>query len=391
MTGSVLHVHLAVDGGICVAGPDHPSSWVTLDDLRSLLDRHRGVTVELSGDPGAPLAAPAARAVQAAAGQVTSGPAPAETVRPHGSTALMAAAAYGALRLLDDLLARGAPLEVTDRRGLTALHHATARGQTEAAARLLDAGAAIEARTAEGKSPLWNAAAFGHPDTVRLLVDRGADPTSLGLDGVDARGWALVRGHDQVAAMLPANDRSLVVEHDTAVGFRRGERIPLWYTVVAFTMFLAGTIALGGRFSQDGDWGDVAGWLVLLAALGLPLPWFVRGERSEIPSLLVGDEEIDVAARRRSRRRIRLDAITAASVEGSADRPRAVRLEHAGATTTISLDGRPAVAVIELLHRRLAERGVALVGGWHLAFTEGSVDPVMHTSGPVTVGPDERR
>lgn len=109
-----------------------------------------------------------------------------------GMTALMIAAKYCNVNIVQLLLDRGADLERRDNGGETALMFAAKKGSpfpmreglpgyTEILKTLLKQGAEVNARDKDGKSALYYAATYGHADHVKLLLDNGADVNVVGL------------------------------------------------------------------------------------------------------------------------------------------------------------------------------------------------------------------
>ena len=117
----------------------------------------------------------------------------------YGESALMLAAANGALELVKLLIAHGAEVNMT---GWNPLSYAAWRGRTEVVKYLLEKGADIDAVSASGVSALMMAARDGHFDTVRLLLWEVANPNIKSDSGATALKWALKAGNIEIADLL---------------------------------------------------------------------------------------------------------------------------------------------------------------------------------------------
>ena len=91
----------------------------------------------------------------------------------YGNTALIVAAVWNKVGIVEILLEREAITEIKNDIGRTALHEAAALGHVDVARLLLDHGARIDSRTMNGNTPLMLACSDGHFDVVRLLAARG--------------------------------------------------------------------------------------------------------------------------------------------------------------------------------------------------------------------------
>ncbi|KAK3233708.1 hypothetical protein CYMTET_56012 [Cymbomonas tetramitiformis] len=87
--------------------------------------------------------------------------------------AWFAAAEFGLVEMMRELLEKGAKVDAQNRKGCTALTVALAEGKEAAARALLEAGAGVNAGT--GQRPLHAAAEKGMVEMVRELVGKGAE------------------------------------------------------------------------------------------------------------------------------------------------------------------------------------------------------------------------
>jgi ankyrin repeat protein len=101
-------------------------------------------------------------------------------------------------RLLDD----GAPIDEPDHRGYSPLMLAGYAGNLEAVELLLVRGADPNTRDLFGNTVLMGAAYKGFVGIVERLLLEGADPEAINHGGLDARGFALTYGHDDVFEVL---------------------------------------------------------------------------------------------------------------------------------------------------------------------------------------------
>jgi hypothetical protein len=91
-----------------------------------------------------------------------------------GRTALMFAAGYGRLEIVELLLRAGAKVNAQSKSGATALMEAAREGATETVRALLLAGADVSLRDEDGHSALWHARDNEHDETASLLLAFGA-------------------------------------------------------------------------------------------------------------------------------------------------------------------------------------------------------------------------
>ncbi|MCY3944900.1 MAG: ankyrin repeat domain-containing protein [Anaerolineaceae bacterium] len=122
-----------------------------------------------------------------------------------GQTALAAAARHGQVATLNHLLAAGANLQWQDETGRTPLMLAAASGQVRTLGQLHDLGQDVHQQDSEGHTALTLAAANGHPVVVTwfLLGNSDVDLERLaGVPGRNALHLAAARGHETVVALL---------------------------------------------------------------------------------------------------------------------------------------------------------------------------------------------
>ncbi len=93
-------------------------------------------------------------------------------------TALIHAAAYNNISLLEWLVEQGANLDHQDRIGYTALHFAGQNMLVNIARYLLEKGANPNSQDNHGNSPLWTAVfkSMDEKGVMQLLLKHGADP-----------------------------------------------------------------------------------------------------------------------------------------------------------------------------------------------------------------------
>lgn len=87
--------------------------------------------------------------------------------------------------------------------GATALHRAAFSGNLKAINMLLSVGAVVDSIVHPWRmTPLHLASLRGHMEAVDVLLESGASPALRDARGIDAAGWALLRGHQVLASKL---------------------------------------------------------------------------------------------------------------------------------------------------------------------------------------------
>ncbi|CAE7816722.1 unnamed protein product [Symbiodinium sp. CCMP2592] len=134
----------------------------------------------------------------------------------YGGTTLMSAAGCGDLEVVEVLIRAGAQLEASSWRG-TALTLAADNGHLRVVEVLLKAGAQLEARDKEGNTALMWTAASGHVKVVEALLRAGAQIEARSADGFTALTWAVDEGQLQVVeALLKAGARAEALDKKLA-------------------------------------------------------------------------------------------------------------------------------------------------------------------------------
>ena len=123
----------------------------------------------------------------------------------HGVTPLQRAAENASPVMVDRLLTAGAKVNTVQTSGLTALMIAARTGDVRVVNRLLAHGADVDAATAETRSTalMW-AVAESHPASVRALLDAGADPRASTVAGFTPLLFATRNGDVGMARLLLA-------------------------------------------------------------------------------------------------------------------------------------------------------------------------------------------
>jgi uncharacterized protein len=120
---------------------------------------------------------------------------------------LGAAAKANSLAELTRLLDAGWPINERDNRGYAPLMLAGYAGQLEAVELLLSRGADPNTTDLFGNTVLMGAAFKGHLTIVLRLLAAGADPDRTNDGGLDARGFALTFGRNDVFMILDHHSR----------------------------------------------------------------------------------------------------------------------------------------------------------------------------------------
>jgi ankyrin repeat protein len=140
------------------------------------------------------------------------------TARADGATALLWAAHWDDLELVDRLLAARANVNAADDRGVTPLARACENTSVTMVTRLLGAGADPNRAQTSGLTPLMIAARTGNLDVVTALLAKGAKVNAATEDArATALMWALSANHDEIARTLIAGGAS--VGGSTTKGF----------------------------------------------------------------------------------------------------------------------------------------------------------------------------
>lgn len=124
------------------------------------------------------------------------------TARADGATALLWAAHWDDLELVDLLLKAGANVNAADDHGVTALTRAAENSSPAVIERLLKAGANPNLAEASGRTPLMIAAETGNLEAVKQLIANGANVNARTDTGSTAIMWSISEGHQDVAQVL---------------------------------------------------------------------------------------------------------------------------------------------------------------------------------------------
>lgn len=129
---------------------------------------------------------------------------------PDGGTALLWAAHYSDVELVEALLARGANPDAANDYGVVPLAAAALEGEPAIIDALLRAGADVEAENAEGQSALMVVARTGLVESAKLLLEHGADVNAReGFGGQTALMWAAAQKHPEMIRVLVASGASV--------------------------------------------------------------------------------------------------------------------------------------------------------------------------------------
>jgi uncharacterized protein len=123
-----------------------------------------------------------------------------------GTTALMWAAHYGDLELVQRLIRAGADVAAVNGFGASALLEAAAIGSAPVIEALLEAGADANAANPEGETPLMVVARTGNVKAAAALIAAGAEVNATELwGGQSALMWAAAQSQPQMVKLLVAN------------------------------------------------------------------------------------------------------------------------------------------------------------------------------------------
>ena len=140
------------------------------------------------------------------------------TPRADGATALLWAAHWDHLEMVELLLAAGADPNVADDHGVTPLMRASENASPRVVQALLGAGAKPDAAQESGLTSLMIAARTGERDVVRALLAHGAGVNAVTHEtGVTALMWAVAAPHPDIVHVLLETGAD--VEASSAKGF----------------------------------------------------------------------------------------------------------------------------------------------------------------------------
>jgi ankyrin repeat protein len=122
--------------------------------------------------------------------------------RADGATALLWAAHWDALEMIDVLLRAGARVNAAEDHGVTPLARACENASLPAVERLLKGGADPNARQTSGLTPLMIAAETGNVALARTLLVHGADANVAAATGDTALMWAVAAPHPEIVRVL---------------------------------------------------------------------------------------------------------------------------------------------------------------------------------------------
>lgn len=123
--------------------------------------------------------------------------------RADGTTALLWAAHWDNLDIVDLLLKAGAKVNAADDHGITPLARACENASARMVTRLLTAGANPNLAETSGTTPLMVAAQTGNLDVVRSLLLQGANVNAVaGPTGATAIMWAVAEPHPDIVRLL---------------------------------------------------------------------------------------------------------------------------------------------------------------------------------------------
>lgn len=125
------------------------------------------------------------------------------------STALLMAASYGHVDVMQMLIEEGADIDAADNSGVTPLLVASQGGYVEAVQLLIEKKAGLEEQNAEGQTALLLAAGLGYTAIVKKLIDERIDIDTFGSKGVSAIYMAAQNGHYEIVDLLIQNNANV--------------------------------------------------------------------------------------------------------------------------------------------------------------------------------------
>ncbi|XP_026860326.2 ankyrin repeat and death domain-containing protein 1A isoform X2 [Electrophorus electricus] len=137
-----------------------------------------------------------------------------------GKTAFHLAAEHGQLEVMEFLIGMGCAHNLKDKEENTALHMAAKRGSAEAFRKVLETTESINEKNIDGMAALHLAVDGGHYECVRLLVEAGCNVNELTNRNMTALHFAAQRGFDILARLLVEAGVSLDsvnVNHNSAL------------------------------------------------------------------------------------------------------------------------------------------------------------------------------
>jgi ankyrin repeat protein len=131
-------------------------------------------------------------------------------VGPDGTTAVMYAAHYGDLELVQALIKARADVKLKNQFGTSALHEASIIGSAPIIDALLKAGADANSKNNDGETVLMAAARSGKVDAAKRLLDAGANINATeSWGGQTAVMWAAARGQADMVKFLASKGADL--------------------------------------------------------------------------------------------------------------------------------------------------------------------------------------
>jgi len=165
--------------------------------------------------------------------------------RADGSTALLWAAHWNDLDMVDLLIRAGANVNASDDHGVTALARAAENADLAMTERLLNAKANPNLAESSGRTPLMTAAKTGNVQLVKALLANGANVNAAtALDKYTALMWAITERHDDIANVLVEGQAD--VRAVSARGFT-----PLMFAARTGNIQMAKTLLAAGARVND--------------------------------------------------------------------------------------------------------------------------------------------